>query len=47
MLWSMLALIGSLTFQDTKLGVKWLATYLLLTNPAAVFGKTVYLTART
>ncbi len=31
MLWSMLALIGSLTFQDAKLSVKWLATYLLLT----------------
>ena len=31
MLWSMLALIGSLTFQSTKLSVKWLITYLLLT----------------
>ncbi|MCZ6633594.1 MAG: ATP-binding protein [bacterium] len=31
MLWSMVALIGSLTFQDTKLSVKWLVTYLLLT----------------
>ena len=31
MLWSMLALLGSLTFQDTRLSLKWLATYLLLT----------------
>ncbi len=31
MLWSMVALIGSLTFQDTKLSVKWLVTYLFLT----------------
>ena len=42
----MLALIGSLTFQDTRLSVKWLATNLLLTNSAAVFGMTVYLTAK-
>ena len=31
MLWSMLALLGSLTFQDTKLSVRWLITYLLFT----------------
>ena len=31
MLWSMLALIGSLTFQDIKLSVKWLITYLFFT----------------
>ncbi|MFT5377468.1 MAG: hypothetical protein ACI906_004308, partial [Candidatus Latescibacterota bacterium] len=31
MLWSMIALLGSLTFQDTRLSLKWLVTYLLLT----------------
>ena len=31
MLWSMLALLGSLTFQDAKLSMRWLITYLLFT----------------
>ena len=31
MLWSMLALLGSLTFQRTRLSLRWLAAYLLLT----------------
>jgi adenylate cyclase len=31
MLWSMVALLGSLTFQNTRLGVTWLAAYLALT----------------
>ncbi|HSH04133.1 MAG TPA: response regulator [Anaerolineae bacterium] len=31
MLWSMLALVGSLTFQDIKLSQRWLIVYLLLT----------------
>ena len=31
MLWSMLALVGSMTFQDTKWGVRWLMMYLVLT----------------
>lgn len=31
MLWAVVALLGSLTFQDIKLGVTWLASYLALT----------------
>lgn len=31
MLWSMIALVGSLTFQDIKLSVRWLIAYLLFT----------------
>ena len=31
MLWSMLALVGSFTFQDSRSNAKWLAAYLLLT----------------
>ena len=31
MVWSMVALLGSLTFQNTRLGVTWLAAYLALT----------------
>jgi len=31
MLWAMLALVGSLTFQDIKLSQRWLIVYLLLT----------------
>jgi signal transduction histidine kinase len=31
MLWSMLALLGSLAFQRTRLSLRWLAAYLLLT----------------
>ncbi|MGW2587992.1 adenylate/guanylate cyclase domain-containing protein [Streptomyces virginiae] len=31
MLWSMVALLGSLTFQNVRLGVAWLAAYLVLT----------------
>jgi adenylate cyclase len=31
MLWAILALIGSLTFQDIKLSVRWLVAYLILT----------------
>ncbi len=30
MLWSMIALVGSLTFQDIKLSLRWLVAYLLL-----------------
>jgi signal transduction histidine kinase/DNA-binding response OmpR family regulator len=31
MLWSMLALVGSMTFQETQWGLRWLGMYLLLT----------------
>ena len=31
MLWSMLALLGSLTFQDAKLSMRWLLTYMVFT----------------
>lgn len=31
MLWSMIALLGSMTFNELKLGVRWLGVYLLLT----------------
>ena len=31
MLWAMLALLGSLTFQDTKLSMKWLVAYIIFT----------------
>jgi class 3 adenylate cyclase len=31
MLWSMIALVGSMTFQDVKLSVRWLIAYLLFT----------------
>lgn len=31
MLWSMLALVGSMTFQETKWGIGWLVMYLVLT----------------
>ena len=31
MLWALLALLGSLTFQDTRLSLRWLGVYLVLT----------------
>jgi len=31
MLWSMLALVGSMTFQDKKWGIRWLFMYIILT----------------
>jgi len=31
MLWSMLALVGSMTFQETKWSIRWLVMYLILT----------------
>ena len=31
MLWSMLALVGSMTFQDKKWGIRWLVMYIVLT----------------
>lgn len=41
MLWAMLALIGSLTFQDARLSLRWLATYLLLTVLSGVIDQQV------
>ena len=41
MLWSIIALIGSLTFQDIKLSLKWLVAYLILTIFSGVIDNVV------